>query len=62
MWRPTFHKPVRMNSHNLQSLMNSIGKTPGIVISLDQSGPKGFSGPIILNFLKHICSNLLKFD
>ena len=58
------HKLVRMNLHNLQSLMNSIliGKTPGIVISLDQSGPKGFSGPNILNFWKHFCSNLLKFD
>ena len=56
------HKLVRMNLHNLQSLMNSIliGKTPGIVISLDQSGPKGFSGPNILNFLNHFSSNFLK--
>ena len=45
------HEPVYMNLHN-QSLMNCvlIGKTPGIVISLLQDAPKGFSGPNILNF------------
>ena len=64
MWQPTFHKPVDMNSHDLSSLMNSIliGKTPGTVIFMNGSARKWFSGPNILNFWKHFCSNLLKFD
>ena len=46
------HKPVRMNSHDFQSLMNCIliGKTPGAVICLIQVDSKGFSCPDILNF------------
>ena len=46
-----------------QSLMNCIliGKTPGIVIFMIRSAQKWFSGPNILNFSKHFCSNLLKF-
>ena len=58
------HKPVRMNSHDFQSLMNCIliGKTPGAVICLIQVDSKGFSCPDILNFKNHFCSNLPEFD
>ena len=58
------HKPVRMNLHNLKSLMNCIliGKTPGIEIWMIQDDPKWFSGPNILNFLNYFCSNLPKFQ
>ena len=50
------HKPVRMNSHDFQSLMNCtlIGKTPGAVICLIQVDSKGFSGPAIINNFFHL--------
>ena len=58
------HQPICMNLQNLQSLMNSIliGKTPGIVIFMNGSAQKWFSGPNILNFeniFVQICSNLI---
>ena len=56
------HKPISMNKHDFQSLMtcNLIGKTPGAVILMLQNASKWFSGPNILNFLNHFCSNLHK--
>ena len=58
------HEPGRLKKTNIQSLMNSIliGKTPGTVIFIIEDPRKWFSGPNILNFWKHFCSNLLKFD
>ena len=58
------HKPVRMNSHDLQSWINCIliVKTIGAVVCLIQVDSKGFSGPDILNFKKYFCPNLPKFD
>ena len=58
------HKPVCKRLHVFQSLMNCIliGKTPDAVISILQNPSKWFSGPNILNFLNHFCSNLPKFD
>ena len=52
MWDDQVHEPVDKSWQLKQSLMNCvlIGKTPGIVISLIQDNPKGFSGPNILNF------------
>ena len=46
------HEPVRMNSHNFQSLINSnwCGKVKKVEIWMDGDGRKWFSGLNIPNF------------
>ena len=47
-----FHEPVRMNSHNFQSLINSkwCGNVKKVEIWMDGDGRKWFSAPNIPNF------------